>query len=173
VIKILDNFFDDEKYKQVMHHIKNNVYFTPRFLEKTKDREEKIFYGERFILNSDNNLLNTFITQSEKKFNFKIKEVDNDCGIDLRNLDRFIPHNDESSGKINILVMLDGPVGVTTGTVFYNKGESLELDIHVGFRPNRAVLFPSNHFHSSHKCELKGIRRYTSTLFITKYENLS
>jgi len=169
VIKILDNFFDDEKYKQVMHHIKNNIYFTPRFLEKTKNREEKIFYGERFILNSDNNLLNTFISQSEKKFNFKIKKVHHDCGIDLRNLDRFIPHNDDGLGKINILVMLDGPVGVTTGTVFYTEGE---LDIHVGFRPNRAVMFPSDRYHSPHKSDTKSMKRYTATLFVKEYEEL-
>ena len=63
--------------------------------------------------------------------------------------------------------MLDGPVGVTTGTVFYTDGE---LDIHVGFRPNRAVLFPSNYYHSPHKCGLKGVRRYTASLFITDYD---
>ncbi len=61
------------------------------------------------------------------------------------------------------------PIGVSTGTVFYTDGE---LDIHIGFRPNRAVLFPSNYYHSPHKCELKGIRRYTSTLFIEEYEGL-
>ncbi len=173
MIKIVDNFFDDEKYKQVMYHIKNKIYFSPRYLEKTKERKEKLYYGERFTLNLDNNLLNTFISQSEKKFNFKIKKVADDCGIDLRNLDKFVPHVDFPFSKLNILVMLEGPVGVTTGTVFYNESESLELDIHVGFRPNRAVLFPSDHYHSPHKCELKGIRRYTSTLFITEYENLS
>ena len=64
--------------------------------------------------------------------------------------------------------MLEGPVGVTTGTVFYTDNE---LDIHVGFRPNRAVMFSSNKMHSPHKNDLKNIRRYTASLFITKYED--
>lgn len=169
MIKIINDFFDDEKYKQVMHHIKNNLYFTSRYFKNTTEKTKENFYGERFVLNSDKNLLNTFISQSEKKFNFKIKKVNNDCGIDLRNLDHFSPHIDnDGPNKLNILIMLEGPVGVTTGTVFYTEGE---LDIHVGFRPNRAVLFPSNYYHSPHKCELKGMRRYTSTLFIEEYEN--
>jgi hypothetical protein len=170
MIKIINNFFDDEKYKQIMHHIKNNIYFTPRYFLKTTEKTKENFYGERFVLNLDKNLLNTFISQSEKKFNFKIKKVTNDCGIDLRNLNDFKAHidSDETTGaKLNVLIMLDGPIGVTTGTVFYTDGE---LDIHVGFKPNRAVLFPSDYYHSPHKCELKGIRRYTSTLFITDYE---
>ena len=169
MIKIVNNFFDDEKkFNQIIHHIKNNIYFTPRHFENTTEKTKENYYGERFVLNSDKNLLNTFMTQSEKKFNIKIKKVTNDCGIDLRNLDKFKPHVDSNMGaKLNILIMLDGPIGVSTGTVFYTDNE---LDIHVGFRPNRAILFPSNYYHSPHKSELKNIRRYTSTLFIEDYE---
>ncbi len=169
MIKIVNNFFDDEKYKQVIFHIKNNIRFTPRYLKDTTEKIKENYYGERFILNTDKNLLDTFILQSEKKFNFKIKKVHHDCGIDLRNLDRFIPHTDTGLAKMNILVMLEGPIGVTTGTVFYNDDDG-ELDIHVGFRPNRAILFPSHYYHSPHKCELKGVRRYTATLFVEDYD---
>ena len=171
MIKIVDNFFDDEKkFSEIIHHIKNNIYFKPRYYNYTTEKTKENYYGERFILNSDKFLLNTFIFQSEKKFNFKIKKIYHDCGIDLKNLDNFHPHIDNKNGvKLNILIMLDGPIGGSTGTVFYTDGE---LDIHIGFRPNRAILFPSNYYHSPHKCELKGIRRYTSTLFIEEYEGL-
>jgi len=167
MIKIVNNFFDDEKYKKVMYHIKNNIYFTPRYFDELKEKTKENYYGERFVLNSDKNFLNTFINQSEKKFNLKIKKLNNDCGIDLRNLDHFKPHVDTGLGKLNILIMLDGPIGVSTGTVFYTDNE---LDIHIGFRPNRAILFPSNYYHSQHKSELKNIRRYTASLFIEDYE---
>ena len=172
MIKIVNDFFDDKKeFNDLVNYIKKNISFTPRFFVDSKENTKESFYGQRFVLNSDKDLLDTFISQSEKKFNFKIKKVSDDCGIDLRNLDRFLPHIDSQregmGGKLNVLVMLDGPIGVTTGTVFYTDGQ---LDIHVGFRPNRAILFPSNYYHSSHKCELKGIRRYTSTLFIQDYE---
>jgi len=167
VIKIVDNFFDDEMYNKIIHHVKTKLYFTPRFWEGREKTKEN-HYGDRFVLNSDKNLLDTFIKQSEKKFNFKIKEVHFDCGIDLRNLDDWMPHIDEDY-KINILVMLDGPIGITTGTVFYTEGE---LDIHIGFRPNRAILFPSRRLHSPHKCKLEGMRRYTTSIFVKEYEGL-
>ena len=65
--------------------------------------------------------------------------------------------------------MLDGPIAVTTGTCFYTDNE---LDIHVGFRPNRAVMFPSDRVHSPHKSEIKNMRRYTASLFVSEYETL-
>jgi len=168
MIKIIDNFFDDKKYKQLIYHIKNNIYFTPRYFNDSEEKTKNNYYGDRFILNQDESLLKTFIKQTEKKFKIKINKINDDCGIDIRNLDNFKPHTDSTDSVLNSLIMLDGPIGVTTGTVFYTDGE---LDIHVGFRPNRAILFPSNYYHSPHKCELKGIRRYTSTLFIKEYEN--
>ena len=63
--------------------------------------------------------------------------------------------------------MISGPTAVTNGIVFYTKGE---LDIHIGFRENRAVLFPSNWIHSPHKSEVVNLKRYTATLFIEDYE---
>jgi len=167
MITIINDFFEEDKLKQVINYIKNNIFFTPQWTgnrSKTKDN----FYGNRFILNKDESLLNTFIKQSEKKFNIKIKKVHYDCGIDLRNLDKFFPHVDDLDGvKYNILVMLDGPIGVTTGTVFYTDGE---LDIHVGFRPNRAILFPSNYYHCAHQSNIKNLKRYTASIFIKEYE---
>ena len=163
MIKIINNFFDDDKYNQVIHHIKNNIYFTPRYFS-TENR--KIYYGDRFVLEEDKNLYDTFKKQAEKKFKLKINKT-HDSGIDLRNLSEWQPHNDYGPSKINILIMLDGPVGVTTGTCFYTDNE---LDIHVGFRPNRAVMFPSDYFHSPHKSDVKSMRRYTATLFVTDYE---
>jgi hypothetical protein len=165
MIKIINNFFDDKTYDKIINHIKTKIYFTPRFWEG-RDKTKENYYGDRFVLNSDKNLLNTFVTQSEKKFNIKIKKIHHDCGIDLRNMDDWVPHIDEGY-KINILVMLEGPIGVTTGTVFYTDND---LDIHIGFRPNRAILFPSLYLHSPHKCKLEGMRRYTASLFIKEYE---
>ena len=165
MIKIINDFFDNETYQKVMYHIKTNIYFTPRYFEGSVEKIKENYYGDRFDLISDKNLLETFISQSEKKFNFKIKNIKSDSGIDLRNLNRFEPHVD--GAKLNVLIMLDGPIGVTSGTVFYTDNE---LDIHIGFRPNRAILFPSHYYHSPHKCELKGVKRYTASLFITDYE---
>ncbi len=101
----------------------------------------------------------------------------NGSGLDIRNLDHFQPHKDDGAGKLNLFVMLKGPVAVTNGIVFYfskqtEKGTELELDTHVGFRENRAVLFPSGHYHSPHKSNIPNLKRYTATLFIEDYEDV-
>ena len=166
MIKIINNFFEKNQYNNVINHIKNNLYFTPRYFYNTNEKTKKNYYGDRFVLKEDKNLYDLFIKQAEKKFKLKINET-HDSGIDLRNLSIWQPHTDSGFSKINILIMLDGPVGVTTGTCFYTDNE---LDIHVGFRPNRAVMFPSDHLHSPHKSDVKSIRRYTATLFVKEYE---
>jgi|TARA_R100000231_G_C5229992_1_gene136346 hypothetical protein len=169
MITIIDDFFDKDKYDQVMHHIKTNLCFTPRYFDDTKEKIKENYYGDRYILKSDKNLCNTFTKQAEKKFKLKIHKIDKDSGIDLRNLDKWQPHVDDKYSKINIFIMLDGPIAVTTGTCFYTDNE---LDIHVGFRPNRAVMFPSDRVHSPHKSEIKNMRRYTASLFVSEYETL-
>ena len=166
MIKIINNFFEKTEFDKVIHHVKNNIYFTPRYLNNTTERIQKNYYGERFVLEQDKNLYDTFKKQAEKHFKIKINKTF-DSGIDLRNLSEWLPHKDP--GKINIFVMLDGPIGVTTGICFYTEEQ---LDMHVGFRPNRAVMFPSDYLHSPHKSDVKSMRRYTATLFVSEYEEV-
>ena len=176
MIKIVDDFFENTMLINIMHHIKTNCTFTPRFFENydirdpvfnhSEGNESSPHWGDRYVLSSDKKLLDTFLKQAEKKFNIKIKDINPDCGIDLRNMEWFHPHQDFA--KLNLLVMLEGPVAVTNGTVFYTKGE---LDMHIGFRPNRAILFPSMMFHSPHKSQVKHQRRYTCSIFILDYED--
>ena len=167
MIKIIDNFFNDSDLKAVQDFTLNKAYYVPRFFDDGKKTKEN-HYGNRFILENDENLLNLFKKQAEIKFDIEILQLDKDSGIDQRNLDHFKPHID-SKAKINILIMIYGPTAVTNGTVFYTDNE---LDVHVGFRPNRAVMFPSNKLHSQHASNIPNLLRYTSTLFIKKYKEL-
>ena len=69
--------------------------------------------------------------------------------------------------------MISGPAAVTNGTVFYHGPiDNCVLDTHVGFRENRAIMFPSKHIHSQHASNVPGLKRYTSTLFIEDYTAL-
>jgi hypothetical protein len=172
VIKIIDNFFDEDVLKKVQYHIINNIYYTPKWFEG-ESKTKQTHYGDRFFLNNDPEFKDIFVKRAEDKFKIKIKTLDQNSGIDLRNLDHFKPHGDNTIAQINILIMLYGPKALTNGTVFYTKNkEDIELDIHVGFRPNRAVLFPSNWLHSQHASKTKGVRRYTSTLFVKNYQDV-
>jgi hypothetical protein len=60
------------------------------------------------------------------------------------------PHNDESVAKLNCLVYLRGQPLLNSGTGFYDKiGDSYELNSHIGFRENRAIIFDSKIYHTS------------------------
>tara|TARA_R100001086_G_C11750239_1_gene235146 strand:+ start:181 stop:714 length:534 start_codon:yes stop_codon:yes gene_type:complete len=177
MIKILDNFFNKEMLEKIQYHVTTKLTFEPSFYDHTTEKIKENYYGARFYFEDDPELQKTFIKQSEKKFKIKIKKVHNGSGLDIRNLDHFQPHKDDGAGKLNLFVMLKGPVAVTNGIVFYfskqtEKGTELELDTHIGFRENRAVLFPSGHYHSPHKSNVRNLKRYTATLFIQDYEEV-
>ena len=168
MIRVIDNFFDDDLLKKIQHHITTNIYYTPRWLDGTEKTKEN-YYGDRFALVDDPKLTKVFVENAENKFKIKIKKLNNDSGIDLRNIEHFKPHTDPF--KINILIMLSGKTSVTNGTVFYHKKtDGCELDMHVGFRENRAIMFPSNKIHGPNIEKSKDQSRYTASLFIDDYE---
>jgi len=165
VIRVEDNFFDEKMFTNIKQHVTTKLIFEPRYFDN-EERTKENFYGSRFDWSKDKNLLDIFVKQAEKIFNLNIKKLVTPAGgIDIRNLDHFKPHID--AGKLNILVMLAGPAAVTNGTVFYTD---TQLDIHVGFRENRAVMFPSNKLHSQHASTAPNLRRYTASVFVEDYE---
>jgi len=174
MIKIIDNFFNKEDLKIVQDFALTKAYYTPRFFDGTEERSKETYFGNRYYLEKNPELLEKFKKQAEFKFKIKIKKINFNSGIDQRNLDHFKPHTDHRTpAKINILIMISGPTAVTNGTVFYYGEENkCDLDIHVGFRENRAVLFPSDKIHSQHAIKEPNIKRFTSTLFIEDYEDV-
>ena len=171
MIRVKDDFFEEKMFAHIKKHVTTQLIFEPRYFDNPAinpegERSKEQYYGSRFDWNNDKKLLDIFVKQAENAFRLKVKKLHSPPGgIDIRNLDHFKPHTDD--GKLNILVMIGGPTAVTNGTVFYTDGE---LDIHVGFRENRAVLFPSNWWHSQHASNVPNLKRYTSTLFIKDYE---
>jgi hypothetical protein len=173
MIKITNNFFSEKDLKKVQDFALTKAFYTPRYFENTNERNKKNHYGDRWDLINKPEIKKLFIKQAELKFNLKNIEIAKDSGIDRRNLDHFKPHTDINLGILNILIMISGPKALTNGTVFYSKNKNeqkVELDIHVGFRENRAILFPSNWWHSQHASNTPNLKRYTSTLFLKNYE---
>ena len=167
MIKIIDNFFSENDLKFIQDFALTKAFYTPCFFPDTIEKNKQNHYGNRWVLENKPELLELFKKQSELKFKIKINNINPTSGIDQRNLDHFKPHVDTNTGVLNILIMILGPTAVTNGTVFYTDDE---LDIHVGFRENRAVLFPSNWWHSQHASNIPNLKRYTATLFIIDYE---
>jgi len=171
VIKIVDNFFQEKDLKMVQDFALNKAFYSPCFLEGTTEKNKENFYGNRWYFKYQPAIEKIFTKQVEKKFNIKINKIQHSSGIDQKNLSSFGPHTDDPDSKVNVLIMISGPTAVTNGTVFYHgKLDQCELDIHVGFRENRAIMFPSTWVHSNHASNIPNLKRYTSTLFITDYE---
>mgnify|MGYP003624813791 FL=1 len=167
MIKIIDNFFSKKDLKLIQDFALTKAFYTPKFFENTTEKNKKNHYGNRWELQNEPELLKLFKKQSELKFKIKINNINSTSGIDQRNLDHFKPHVDDSIAVLNILIMISGPTAVTNGTVFYTDGE---LDLHVGFRENRAIMFPSNKVHSPHVSDTPSLKRYSASLFIEDYE---
>lgn len=174
MIKIIDNFFNKNDLKFVQDFALTKAFYTPQFLDNTVEKNKQNHYGNRWFFKNKPELLELFKKQSEDKFKIKIKKINSNSGIDQRNLDHFKPHTDTVLGLVNILIMISGSTAVTNGTVFYHENlDNHDLDIHVGFRENRAVMFPSNKVHSAHASNVPNLKRYTSTLFIKEYERIN
>lgn len=169
MIKIINNFFNENQLHLVQNFALTKAAYTPCFFDGAVEKNQQTHYGNRFYLSTDKELKNLFIKQAELKFNLKnLKINDNHSGIDQRNLDHFKPHIDSGMGIVsNILIMISGLTAVTNGTVFYSENE---LDIHIGFKENRAVMFPSDWLHSQHASKVPNLKRYTATLFCSSYE---
>ena len=62
---------------------------------------------------------------------------------------QFAPHVD-NGGEYQVLIYLMGDETVNNGTGFYKpdgKG-NMNLNTHIGFRPNRAILFTKDNYHA-------------------------
>ena len=171
MIKIIDNFFEKSDLEIVQDFALNKAYYTPRYFDNVLEKNKKTHYGNRWEFENNPELLKLFKKQAELKFKIKINEINTASGIDLRNLDHFKPHVDTQSGILNILIMISGPTAVTNGTVFYAGEEgNCNLDMHIGFRENRAIMFPSFKIHSAHASKVPNLKRYSATLFVKDYE---
>tara|TARA_B110000211_G_C13981985_1_gene509838 strand:+ start:639 stop:1157 length:519 start_codon:yes stop_codon:yes gene_type:complete len=171
MIKIIDNFFKEKDLILVQDFALTKAFYTPQFFDNTVEKNKKNHYGNRWRLQNKPELLELFKKQSELKFKIKINDINSCSGIDQRNLDHFKPHVDDGEGLLNILIMISGPTAVTNGTVFYHGSlDSYNLDTHIGFRENRAIMFPSNKIHSQHASNVPNLKRYTATLFVKDYE---
>ena len=68
MIKIVDDFFEEVLFKKIKNYIVSQLFYEPRYLHNTTEKNSKTYYGARFTLNKDPDLLNTFIKQAETDY---------------------------------------------------------------------------------------------------------
>jgi len=160
MIKIVDNFLEKNLFNKLQDFAKQGLQFNPSYNGHGE------YYGLRCNINNDEELIDIFKDTTKEKFKIQIDDISEDSSIDIRDLNNFIPHTDPQS-KLNLFLMIYGDKAANNGIVFYDEKE---IDIHVGFRENRAVLFSSNITHSPNVFKDKTIKRITSTIFIKEYK---
>ena len=68
LIKIVDNFFDEETFKNIRNYVSTKVTFETSFFEKDVGNHGEKSYGMRSLLSNHPELMDTILRQSEKKF---------------------------------------------------------------------------------------------------------
>jgi hypothetical protein len=145
MITIIDNFLEEEQFKNLKLFSKTVVY-KPMYFDKTKEKTDSNTYGFRYYFDNDKNLTTLLTEECLKKFKYKILKLGN-CGLDKRKLTMYKPHTDlgEYGGIKNFYLMIEGITKLNHGIGFYDNNE---LNTHIGFKENRAVLFDSDIVHS-------------------------
>jgi len=163
MITIIDNFLDEKDFNDLKAFSKSkNLRYSPKYFDGTEEKTDANTYGFRYSFLIDSELGRCLKKQCLKKFKYKIIKA-KQCGIDKRKLTMYKPHTDDKNCKINLYLQIEGGTKLNHGLGFYTDNN---LDTHIGFKENRAVLFDSNLLHSPLVDE--EIWRTTLTLFIVK-----
>jgi hypothetical protein len=142
MIYVIDNFLNKKDFNDLKAFSKSkNVNYSPRYFDGSEEKIDANTYGFRYLFLIDSELGQCLKKQCLKKFKYKIVKT-KDCGIDKRKLTMYKPHTD--SGKANLYLQIEGGTKLNHGLGFYTQNN---LDIHIGFKENRAVLFDSNILH--------------------------
>jgi hypothetical protein len=162
MITIIDNFLDEKDFNDLKAFSKSkNVNYSPRYFDGSEEKIDANTYGFRYNFSIDSELGKCLSKQCLKKFKYKIVKT-HERGIDKRKLTMYKPHRDYNS-VFNLYLQIEGGTKLNHGLGFYTDNN---LDTHIGFKENRAVLFDSNLLHSPLVDE--EVWRTTLTVFIVE-----
>ena len=160
-IIIQDNFFK----KDILNKIKidiSRLNFTNRYNQHSNTIYQRIYFNVELNFN---HFAVQEVIKNLKKHDIEVKNILPFYFLSTKHKEA-TPHED-SLNNINCLVYLKGKNFLNSGTGFYDKkGEEYELNSHVGFKENRAIIFDSDIYHSSLQFNKDCGPRYIMTNFI-------
>lgn len=148
-ITIKDNFFDENIFKELHNTLPNLNYFCRHNAIVTDDATQHINHIW-FSTDSEEHIQNIVKENCEKILNKKFKI--NFCSYTLLSTVEPLPHCDlDDKCDYQVIIYIKGNENLHKGTGFYvynkDKDEN-QLNTHVGFKQNRAVLWHSNTTHT-------------------------
>ena len=162
-IIIQDNFFSKKMLDKIKIDLSHSK-FTNRFNTYKNTTDQKIYFNVE--LAKDHPVVIETIKNLKKKFNLSCSIIDSNYFLSTKH-EQATPHNDNTY-KYNCLIYLKGNSLVNNGSGFYDKisGGGYQLNTHVGFKENRAIIFDSKIFHTSLQFNEGSGTRYCLANFI-------
>jgi len=162
---IEENFFPPEIFNEITSQMLKLEYFPPP-KESREAHEGSYWHTHPLPRGCD---VDKEISKLVKtKFNFNINKIIDSAYTMVGAIDKPRPHTDESNGATHqCLIYMHGEISNNNGTGFYHQvnPKFLDLSIHVGFKPNRAVFFSSDVAHAPLQWAGKGAFRYSLCSF--------
>ena len=162
-IIIIDNFFKQPTLDLIKKDISNLNFSNRNTLinEKAKNTYQKIYFNVNLDLK---HFAVKEVTKKLKDLSFNIEDISSYYFLSTKHKEA-TPHNDINN--LNCLIYLKGNYLVNSGTGFYDFVENkYELNTHVGFKENRAIIFDSKIFHCSLQFNKNCGTRYAMANFI-------
>jgi len=162
-IFVKENFFNDDLYTKIVNEMVRIEYAPPE--AEIRKAFDGTFWHVHYL--PDNCELQIVIKKLiHEHFNYEIsKYVFPSLYTMVGATDKPRPHVDLNKGCTHqCLIYMHGPKSINNGTGFYKDGK---LDMHVGFKPNRAIFFTSDVYHTPLQWNGNGSFRYSINNFFT------
>jgi len=146
-IIVKDNFFTKDVLKNIYDDI-SKLKFKNRYVEN-KNNEDDIYLKIYFqvILDKKHFAVQQVLKNVENLIEEKLKIGGNYYFLSTKHKEA-TPHKDGSD--VNCLIYLKGKELINSGTGFYDiNNNECNLNTHVGFKENRAIIFDSKIMHAS------------------------
>ncbi len=159
---VVEDFFPIKLYDEIIQLIINAEYSPP---SKERIEAHQGTYWHSHTLPNNCDIQIEIKKLIKEKFYFDISKFIETTYTMVGAADKPRPHVDLELGCTHqCLIYMHGPESVNNGTGFYKDGE---LNIHVGFKPNRAIFFSSDVFHTPLQWNGNGSFRHSVCNFFT------
>ena len=165
---VKDNFFKEDVYNKILKDI-SRLKFNNRSttIDKTDKNADNVY--QKIYFNVPLNV-NHFAVQEVSRllnnYGFTLNSFEHSYFLSTKH-EEATPHCDYPM-HVNCIIYLKGETILNSGTGFYDvKDNNYNLNRHIGFKENRAIIFDSNIFHASLQFNDGAKPRYMMANFFT------
>tara|TARA_R100001079_G_C4378123_1_gene121890 strand:+ start:41 stop:598 length:558 start_codon:yes stop_codon:yes gene_type:complete len=146
-----DNFLDNKEFKEICD-LCSNLNFLAEGVAFVRNEDREINNQKKhvwFSSKAENNIKKMFANKISNLFNVEVTDIPY-CNFMLVTKKTFVEaHDDKDFCDIQSLFYIQGNSNIHCGTGFYVKDkEGYRLNTHIGFEPNRFLVWDSKITHA-------------------------